>query len=325
MKIRVFSLFTLLIAALIGVAVSAQDAAEYPRTVTDGQGRELTFDQRPERVVALYNGNFGMLATLGIMPVGVLANPEMLNDPIYLDGRGIEIHQVAYGDSVDVEDVASLRPDLIMASSEEEAQALETIAPVYLPPQPGNLEELYDHLRNVASLFAMEDEAEAAIAALDARYQAYQALAPGDVSILKLGAMDDGAFYISTIDDPLCQILNTMGRCDWEKASPDEYWGYETTIEGVLALDPDVIILNNWSSVSRDEMLAALEDNPLWGELRAVQTGRVLGTPGYENPIASSLPALQKFLDTYMPLIYPDVFPAPLTDAQVVEIVEGNS
>ncbi|NJN17427.1 MAG: ABC transporter substrate-binding protein [Oscillochloris sp.] len=304
-------------------AVAPAPTDAYPRTVSDGTGRELTLAQRPERVVALYNDNFGMLATLGILPVGVLANPEMLSDPIYFGDAGNEIHAVKYGDSIDIEDVAGLRPDLIMAYSIEEAQAMEGIAPVYIPPQPANLAQLYDHLRNVATLFALESQAEEAITAFQSRYEAYQSLAPKDISVLKLAAMDDQAFYVSTIDDPLCQILNSLAQCDWQKATPDEYWGYETNIEGVLALDPDVIILNNWSSASREDTLAALADDPLWNELQAVQNGRVLGTPGYENPIASSLPAAQKFLDTYMPLIYPEVFPAALTEAQVQEIA-GN-
>jgi iron complex transport system substrate-binding protein len=114
-------------------------------------------------------------------------------------------------------------------------------------------------------------------------------------------------------------MLAQVATCAWEKATPDEFWGYETSLEGVLTLDPDVIILNNWSESSRQEMLAALSNDPLWNELWAVQAQRVFGTENYENPIASSLPAAQKFLDTYMPLMYPDVFPQALTDEQVGE------
>jgi iron complex transport system substrate-binding protein len=327
MKFRFLPLILLMAVILISILpVRAQDDA-YPRTIVDGAGRELNLEQRPERVVALYNDNFGMLATLNIRPVGVLANPEMLTDPIYFDGTGLDIPQISYSDSVNIEEIAALNPDLVMASNVEEAVAIEEIAPVYLPSSPKDLEQLYDQLRNVASIFALETEAEAAIEAFEARYTAYQTMSPGNVSVLKLGAMDDGAFYISTLDDPLCQILNTLARCDWEKPAPDEYWGYETTIEGVLALDPDIIILNNWSSLSREELLSALADNPLWNELSAVQNERVLGTADYENPIASSLPAAQKFLDTYMPLIYPEVFPTSLTDEQVQDILadEGET
>lgn len=51
---------------------------EIPVTVTDGQGRELNFDTLQQRVVGLYNGNFGNLAVIGVRPVATLANASMM-------------------------------------------------------------------------------------------------------------------------------------------------------------------------------------------------------------------------------------------------------
>jgi iron complex transport system substrate-binding protein len=325
MKFRTFTVLLLTLMAF-GFPAAAQDTPQgFPLTLIDGAGRELTFDAPPQRVVTYYNDSYGMLATLGLMPVAQSVNPEMLTDPIYFDGQGSDIPTIGYTDSPDLEDVAAAQPDLVLVYSVEEAQALENIAPAFVTYDPSTMDELYEALRQYGRLFAREAEAEAAITAFQNRLAAYQALAPADVSVLKLGAMDGGAFWISTIDDPICQILDTVAMCEWEKATPDEFWGYESTIEGVLALDPDVIMLNNWTSGSREDLLAALDADPLWNELRAVQNGRVLGTPGYENPIASSLPAATKFLDTYLPLLYPDVFPEALTDAQVQEILSGEN
>ncbi|NJO84032.1 MAG: ABC transporter substrate-binding protein [Blastochloris sp.] len=181
-------------------------------------------------------------------------------------------------------------------------------------------------LRRLATILDRTPQAETAIKQFQDRYAAYQKASPKTAgTVLKLGYMDSGQFYVSTVDDPICRMLAQVASCAWEKATPDEFWGYETSLEGVLKLDPDVIILNNWSESSRRDMLTALGDDPLWSELRAVQSGRVLGAEGYENPIASSLPAAQKFLDTYMPLIYPDVFPTALTDEQVQEILQTTS
>lgn len=328
MKHRILFIVMLVALALISVApLAAQDAPEgFPLAIIDGAGRELTFDAPPQRVVTYYNDSYGMLATIRLMPVAQSVNPEMLTDPIYFDGQGAAIPTIPWSDAPDLEAVAAAQPDLVMVYSIEEAEALAGIAPAFVTYDPATLDELYEAVRQYGRLFAREDEAAAAVEAFQQRLAAYQALAPRDVTVLKLGAMDEAAFYISTVDDPICQILNTLARCEWQKATPDEFWGYETTIEGVLALDPDVIILNNWSSVSRDDMLAALADNPLWNELRAVQDERVIGTPGYENPIASNLPAATKFLDTCLPLLYPDIFPdGPLTDEQVQEILAGQN
>jgi iron complex transport system substrate-binding protein len=309
-------------AALVEATSAPSSVAGFPLIVTDGAGRELRFETPPTRVVALYNNNFGMLATLGVEPVGVLVNPEMLSDPIYFDGKGEGFTRIKAGDVVDAESVAATKPDFIMAYSEEEAQLLGAIAPVYLPGDAATVEDLYPELRRIATILDRMPQAEAAIEAFEDRYAAYQQASPNNAgTVLKLGYQDDETFYISTVDDPICRMLAQIATCAWEKATPDEFWGYETTLEGVLELDPDVIILNNWSSSSRAEMLAALNTNPLWNELKAVQAQRVLGIEGYENPIASSLPAAQKFLDTFIPLIYPDVFPQSLTDAQVQEIL----
>jgi ABC-type Fe3+-hydroxamate transport system substrate-binding protein len=327
MKFRLLPLVLLIALTLISVVpLAAQDTPEgFPLTIVDRLGRELTFDSPPERIVTYYNDSYGMLATIGLMPVAQSVNPEMLTDPIYFAGQGADITTIPWSDAPDLEAVAAAQPDLVMVYSVEEANALEGIAPAFVTYDPATLDALYAAVQQYGVLFARQEAANAAVTAFQERFATYASLAPRTTTVLKLGVMDEGAFYISTVDDPICQILNVMAVCEWEKATPDEFWGYETTLEGVLELDPDVIILNNWSSLSREDMLAALDANPLWNELRAVQAGRVIGTPGYENPIASSLPAATKFLDTYLPLIYPDIFPAPLTDEQVQEILAGES
>jgi iron complex transport system substrate-binding protein len=288
--------------------------------VQDRMGRTLTFDQPPERVVCLYNSCYGMMATVGVKPVAQSVNPEMLSDPIYFDGAGTDIKTLRYTDSVDAEDVASVQPDLIIAYGEEEAQALGSIAPVYLEGDVNDLESLFAEVRRYGTILGREAEAEAAIQSFQERLNAYVERAPKNVSVLKLGAQSAQQFSVGTRNDPICQILNLVAQCDWpDPTGATASWSYETSLEGVLDLDPDVIILNNWSegsdaALSDQQLRAALEQNPLWNELKAVRNGRVLSTPGYNNPIASSIPAATKFLDTYMPLIYPDVFPAPLTD-----------
>ncbi len=325
MKYRAFSILTLLALLLVSVVpLAAQDdtAEGFPLTVTDGLGRELTFEEPPERIVTYYNDSFGMLATLGVMPVAQSVNPEMLSDPIYFGEAGMDIPTITYDDGPDLEEVAAAEPDLVLVFSEEEVQALEGIAPAFVTPDPTNLEELYDAVRLYGELLGLEGEAEEVITTFDDRLSAYQVLASADLSVLKLGVMGENSFWVSTLDDPLCQVLNTLADCGWESPMETEFWGYEGTAESVLNLNPDVIILNNWTDNDYDAVTEQLNDNPLWGELDAVQNERVLSTPGYDNPIASSLPALQKFLDIYMPLLYPEALPdGPLTNEQVQEIL----
>jgi ABC-type Fe3+-hydroxamate transport system substrate-binding protein len=63
-----------------------------------------------------------------------------------------------------------------------------------------------------------------------------------------------------------------------------------------------------------------LKSNPLWAELAAVKAGRVfpmLNRDAYGlGPVGGA-----RLLDLYVPKLYPEVFPAPLTDAEVQEIL----
>lgn len=94
-------------------------------------------------------------------------------------------------------------------------------------------------------------------------------------------------------------------------------------MESLLALNPDVLIFSNWEgSLTDEELLAVVAENPLWGELTAARNGRVIIPENYSNPNLASFPDAEKFLDRFMPLIYPDIFPnGPLTDEEVREIL----
>ena len=303
---------------------SVASAESFPVTVVDGVGQELTFEEPPERVIPYYNESFGHLVTIGIRPVAARANPEMLSDSIYLeDGESIP-QPVVDGtkNDLDLEKVASHKPDLILAFSEEELTPSSEIAPVYLQSIPDSLESVQDELRNVAAIFGMEEKAEESISTFNDRVDAYAQLNEenSDMTVMKLAIRGGGRFSVGTVDDPVCQMLNMVATCEWENPTGDG-WSYNTTIEGLLNLDPDIIILNSWAD-DVEGARAEMQENPLYAELTAVQNGMVFSTPGYENPIASNIPAAQKVLDTYMPRMFPESFPdGPLTDVEVQEIL----
>ncbi|MEM7346200.1 MAG: ABC transporter substrate-binding protein [Chloroflexota bacterium] len=297
----------------------------FPRTIIDAAGRELTLDVQPQRIVAYYNDSFGMLATLGIMPVAQSVNPDMLSDPIYFGEAGESIPTLSYDDGPDLEEVAAAEPDLVLVYSEDEALALDGIAPAFVTPDPVNLQEVYDSVSLYGELLGLEVEAEAAIKSFQDRLTAYKTLAPGNVSVMVAGPdVDDlNVVWLRTAASLDCQLLSEIAACDWDDPTGGDWWSYETTPETLLELDPDFIYYwETWDGTSA-ELLAFLRENPLWAELKAIQNEQLLSVEGYSNPIASSLPAAAKILDTFAPLLYPDVFAdGPLTDEQVNEILD---
>lgn len=313
-------LYVLLLCIITPLA--AQES--FPVTVTDGLGRRLTFDEPPQRVVALFNGNFGNMATLGVRPVATLANQSMLVDERYFtNGQTIPSVRAADG-GIDLEAVAAADPDLIIVLGEERAALLESIAPVYVPLDTDTIAGLYAETRQLAAILGVRDRAETAVAAFQDRLAAYQALVPRDVSILLPAPEEDdlNTMWVRHGASPDCRLLNEIALCDWENPAGGGGWSFQTTAETLLELDPDFIYYKTrWDGTHR-ELLAYVRSNPLWAATDAVRNDRLLYVPGYPNPIASSLIAATQLIDVFAPLLYPDILPnGPLTDEQVREVV----
>ncbi len=303
---------------------SSSPPAGFPRTVTDAAGRELRIERPPERVVAIYNYAYGLLASLGIRPVGQLVNEEMLKDPRYF-ANGEEIPTVGPIEP-NLEKLAVLEPDLVVGGSEGIASSLQAVAPFYLP-RSGRGEVpavLYADLRRAARIFGVEERAEAAIEAFANRVAAYQAmLPPREQQPTTIIAGIASASELHLVAGPAFgrQVLDLVSRSEW--GSPTGEHLIRGTLETLLALDPDVIIIGTWNPPDGyDALFAALDKHPLWQELSAVKSGRVIFIPDYTNPHPHSLIGARIMLDELVPRIYPERFPdGPLSDADVQRIL----
>jgi len=105
--------------------------------------------------------------------------------------------------------------------------------------------------------------------------------------------------------------------------STEENW-QEYSLEGLLAVDPGVIIIEDVQG-DRAEVVETLNENPLWQELSAFQNDRIFvlnrltTAPRPTNPLSFKI-----WLDGVMPLAYPDIFDGPLTDEDVQEILASE-
>jgi ABC-type Fe3+-hydroxamate transport system substrate-binding protein len=119
--------------------------------------------------------------------------------------------------------------------------------------------------------------------------------------------------------------LREIAGCDWPDPSNQDVWSVTTSIEGLLQLDPDVILVSDWAGQFADEktMREELGKRPLWKELTAFREGRVFLEPSGLNLDGMGTIGAARMLDYFAPLIYPEVFPAPLTEEEVREIAKG--
>jgi ABC-type Fe3+-hydroxamate transport system substrate-binding protein len=295
-------------------------------SITDGTGTMLSFNSPPARVICLFHECVELMAALGVQPVAILAPswlPNFAGNPDYFPQPNtiVKLKETSDG-SWDYEQIASLKPDIVFGSDDDRT-ALVGIAQVYSAGSSYSMsyQDTEQHLRELAVLLDRTQQAEQTIARYERRLKAYAEQTPAERLSVMLVASDTEMVWLYSGQSVPCSVLNAVARCDWPNPQPSPgSWGYSTSIEGLLKLDPDVIIFENWSTNDTEAALATLRANPLWAELSGVKSGRVL--PMRDRDAYGLGPAgAIRLLDSYVPLIYPESFSAPLTDAKVDAIV----
>ncbi|WP_244215526.1 ABC transporter substrate-binding protein [Kitasatospora purpeofusca] len=140
----------------------------YPRTIRHALG-ETVLPAKPTRVVVLDTGELDNVVSLGIQPVGVVHTDGSKNMPSYLKDRAGSPAAVGTINSLNLEAIAALKPDLILGSqlrAQDQYQQLSKIAPTVFSLRPG-----YPWKQNFllnASPFGLEAEARAQLDAYQA-------------------------------------------------------------------------------------------------------------------------------------------------------------
>ena len=246
-------------------------------TVTDVRG-DVEIPADPQRIVDL-SGNSDILSILGYDVVGT-ANSDAYDYtkfPSYLEEtlKGAEILGYSMQDTMDVEAVMNLNPDLIVISTVQEKMydALSEIAPTVMI----QLEALNwkDDVRTLAKVFNKEDVANEWIANYEnkAKEAGDKIKAEYGEDTTYLSFLASGGQFFIFDGAGFCDVLyNDMGLA--KPAGMPEQTDISlpvVTYEGLAAIQSDYIFV-----IATDEDLAQLEANSIWNNLPAVKNGNVV-------------------------------------------------
>lgn len=252
-------------------------SSEKKITVTDVRG-EVEIPANPERIVDL-SGNSDILSILGYKVVGT-ANSDAYDYtkfPTYLEEtlNGAEILGYSMQDTMDVEAVMNLNPDLIVISTVQEKMydQLSEIAPTVMI----QLEALNwkDDVKAFAKVFNKEDVANKWLADYEAK-----AKEAGDKIKAKYGEnttylsflASGGQFFIFDGAGFGSVLYEDMGLAKPEGMPEQSDISLPVvTYEGLASIKSDYIFL-----ISTPEDLKQLESNAIWNSLPAVKEGKVV-------------------------------------------------
>ena len=307
---------------------SSGDGA-FPVTIEHKYG-SITIEEAPERVVSVGYTDQDTLLALGVVPVGIrdwFGDQPSATWPWATDALGGAEPLVLDSSEINYEAIAGLRPDLIVGVSsgmtEEEYSTLSDIAPTL--PQTDEFPDYgvpwQDGTRLTARALGQVDEAEALIAAVEARYAEFREANP-DLEGLE-GIV---AYAVSETEVGAYASIDTRARFlgDLGFVTPPEFdelaeglFYTSFSNEEIARLDRDLVV---WMP-SSEEIRQRILSSPLRDGLRAVAEGREVflddlqvGAMSFSS--ALSLPFL---LDSLLPQLAAAADGDPATAVAVAE------
>ncbi|MGW0394994.1 ABC transporter substrate-binding protein [Streptomyces sp. NPDC003042] len=259
---------------------AAAESAGFPRTITHDKGT-TEVKTKPKRVVALDNSLVEAVVALEAPLVGGIGSyRDQKGFPAYLGDAVKDTKDVGPLDSPNLEQIAALKPDLIVSATVRHADfydQLSKIAPTVFVKTTGPIWK-----ENVTFLGqALGEEQKAA-----AKLTAYQTRAKkiGDAINAKGGGKDgkptvtvarflDGPTRIYLPKTFSGIVLADMGLTRPANQQDQEKFNIEISEEQIEQADADHIFLTTFSG--GEERKKKFLANPLWQRLNATQKGNV--------------------------------------------------
>ncbi|MFI2303810.1 ABC transporter substrate-binding protein [Actinacidiphila glaucinigra] len=269
---------------------------EWPRTITHAMGSTV-LKARPERVVVLDVGELDNVVSLGIKPVGLAPTEGSPELPSYLDGKAGKPANIGTINSLNLEAIAALKPDLILGSQLRAADSydeLSQIAPTVFSIRPGfTWKENY--LLNAAAL----DKTAQAEANLDA-YAKKAAdlgtkLGADKPSVSMVRYMPEGKIRLYANDSFIGTILKDVG-IPRPKNQDIEDLAAEISAENIDQADADYIFTGVYGDPKATDKSKA-QGNPLWKNLQAVKDGHAFDVPDETWYLGLGVTAAEAVLD----------------------------
>ncbi len=289
---------------VVEATATEEPAGPEPIVVADGLGREVILEEPAQRIVSMAPSNTEILFAIGAGSQ-VIGRDEISDYP----EEALSITSIGSTyTALNTEAILALEPDLVLAATittPEQVQTLEALeVPLYLLPNPMTFDELFDNLLAVGELTGRQEDAQQLVDELSARV---------DAVLEKTANADDvAAFYEVDGTDPTAPWTTGSGTfqdvliemAGGENVAADiAGWG-QMSLEELVTRDPEVIIFGQGPWIPTT--VESLSERAGWGDINAVQEGRVYGID--TNWVDRPGPRLVLALEHMAEAIHPELF-----------------
>lgn len=285
------SLFVFIMLCLYGCADDTEkrsaasddlsNAAE-TKIVKDKIGK-VKLPSNPSRIADL-SGSTEELLVIGIKPV-VSSNTDIEDasrfSPVVRKELGTTtVNAGWYASDINIEAVASAKPDLIIAGARHENQyeQLQKIAPTVMVPYDFNA--FQERFNFIANLFDKQEELEKWYAAYETKAQQWaidikEKTKDETFAIIEATAKEIRIYAATGVAD---MVFNDLQLSKAEGTpEPDPWGGRVTSVEALASFQPDHIIL------MADNGPTILDDNNVWDSMNAVKNKHIYRITSAKN------------------------------------------
>ncbi|MGW5098721.1 ABC transporter substrate-binding protein [Streptomyces nodosus] len=272
------------------------EPGQWPRTIKHAMG-STEIKAQPERVVVLDVGELDNVVSLGVKPVGLAPTEGSPELPSYLKKDAGTPKNIGTINSLNLEAIAALKPDLILGSQLRAANSydeLSQIAPTVFSIRPGfTWKENY--LLNAAALDKTA-QAEANLAAYEKKAEALgDKLGTDKPTVSMVRYLPDGVIRLYANASFIGTILQDVG-IPRPKNQDIMDLAAEVSAENIDQADADYIFTGVYGDAKATEKSKA-QANPLWKNLKAVKDRHAYDVPDETWYLGLGVTAANEVLD----------------------------
>ncbi len=269
----------------------------YPITVTDSNGREVTIDKMPEKIVSTVPSNTEIIYEIGkgenLVGVSVYCNYPV---------EAQEVEKIGDYDGPNLELIIGLDPDVVLGSwmSDDVVAQLEDAGIKVVLVNPGDLEQTYETMQMIGDIVGASEEADQMVSGLKAKQEMIMNRVAGyeaktvfyEIWNDPLMTAGPGSFH-----SELITLANGVNIAADTKSSYPEY-----SLEMLIAKNPQVYLTGDDGFKTAEDIFA----REGYENIEAIKTGQlfmlnkdILSRPG---------PRIIEAFESVAAAIHPEAF-----------------
>lgn len=244
--------------------------------IKDFAGRTLSFDDLPQRIVALSTGDMSILYALGGEVVGRPAAelPESLQ-------QAKSVQTIGTTHQFDVELITSLKPDVVLGNEQLNSKDISTIEGIgsqLLLTSANSVKDIQRQITLFGDLLGKQQKAKALNDQIEQRKKQVKQPQKKVKTLVVYGAPGT---YMAALPQSLSgDLLNIAGGENIAENEPalEKFPQYaQINAEKVIEADPDLILLMTHSNPEdvKAGFMSEMKQNAAWHDVSAVKNGHV--------------------------------------------------